>query len=71
MILKLSEYTDSEFLKIIRSWNNLSQEELAKKIGKNKRTIYDYESQIYTFNMTTLRRIAKELSLTITIEKKK
>ncbi len=70
MKINLNDFSDGEILKIIRDWNGLTQEQLAKKIGKNKRTIYDYESELYTYNMKTLRKIAKELNLTITIEKK-
>lgn len=71
MKLKLSDYNDSDLLRILREWSGLTQEELAKKIGKNKRSIYDYEAGIYTFNMVTLRKIMKELDLEITIDKKK
>ena len=70
MKLKLNDYNDGEILKIIREWRNLTQAELAKKIGKNKRTVYDYETENYTYNMKTLRKIAKELNLEITIETK-
>ena len=70
MKLKLSNYDDGEVLKIIREWRNLTQAELAKKIGKDKRTIYDYEAGNFTYNMQTLRKIAKELNLEITIETK-
>ena len=55
-------------MKIIREWRNLTQAELAKKIGKNKRAVYDYEAGNYSYNMQTLRKIAKELNLDITIE---
>ena len=71
MKIKVNDYSDSEVLKILREWDHITQEELAKKIGKNKRTIYDYEAQLYTYNMTTLRKIAKELNLEIIIQKKK
>ncbi len=70
MKLNLNDYSDREILKILREWNNLTQEDLAKKIGKNKRTIYDYENGLYTFNMKILRKIAKELNLEIIIKKK-
>lgn len=70
MRLKLNDYSDGEILKMIREWRNLSQEELAKKIKKNRRTIYDYEAGNYTYNMQTLRKIAKELNLNIIIETK-
>lgn len=71
MRLDIDKYSDGEILKIVREWANISQEELAKKINKNRNSIGDYERGLYTYNMTTLRRIAKELNLKITIEKKK
>ena len=71
MKIKANDYSDGEILKIIREWNHLTQEDLAKKIGKNKRTIDDYETELYTYNMKTLRKLAKELDLEIIIQKKK
>lgn len=70
MKVNINDYSDGELLKIIREWGGVTQEELAKRIGKNKRTIYDYESELYTYNMKTLRKISKELGLKIIIEKK-
>jgi len=71
MRLDLEKYSDGEIIKIVREWANASQEELANKIDKTRGTICDYEREKYTYNMTTLRRIAKELNLKITIEKRK
>jgi len=70
MKLKLNDYSDGEILRILREWDNLTQKELAIKIGKDRRSVYDYEAGNYTYNMITLRKIAKELNLEITIEKK-
>ena len=70
MKLKLNDYSDGEILKILREWRNLTQAELAKKIGKDKRTVYDYEAGNFTYNIQILRKIAKELNLEITIETK-
>ena len=69
MKLKLNDYKD-EIIKILREWSNLSQEELDVKINKNRRSIYDYEKGNYTYNMVTLRKIAKVLNLDIIIVKK-
>lgn len=69
MKLKLNDYKD-EIIKILREWSNLSQEELDVKINKNRRNIYDYEKGNYTYNMVTLRKIAKVLNLDIIIVKK-
>lgn len=70
MRLKVNDYSDGEILKIIRDWYNLTQPELAQMINKNKRTIYDYESELYTYNMKTLREIANKLNLEIIIQTK-
>lgn len=70
MKIKANDYSDGEILKILREWNNLTQEDLAKKIGKNK-YFNDYETELYIYNMRTLRKIAKELDLEIIIQKKK
>ncbi len=70
MQLKIKDYKNGEILKIIREWDNISQEELGKLIGKDKKTIYNYEAENFTYNMTTLRKIAEKLDLEIIIRKK-
>lgn len=70
MQLKIKDYKNGEKLKIIREWDNISQEELGKLIGKDKKTIYNYEAENFTYNMTTLRKIAEKLDLEIIIRKK-
>ena len=70
MELKVKDYKNGEILKIIREWDNISQEELGKLIGKDKKTIYNYEAENFTYNMTTLRTIAEKLNLEIIIRKK-
>lgn len=70
MKIKISEYSDSDLIRIIREWSNLTQKEFGDLIGKDERTIYDYEAGNYTFNMITLRRIMDKIGLEITIEKK-
>ena len=66
----VKDYKNGEILKIIREWDNISQEELGKLIGKDKKTIYNYEAENFTYNMTTLRKIAEKLDLEIIIRKK-
>ena len=70
MQLKVKDYKNGEILKIIREWDNISQEESGKLIGKDKKTIYNYEAENFTYNMTTLRKIAEKLDLEIIIRKK-
>lgn len=70
MELKVKNFSNGEILKIIREWDNLSQEQLGNLIGKTKKTIYNYEAGNFTYNMTTLREIADKLNLEIIIKKK-
>lgn len=70
MELKVKDYKNGEILKIIREWDNISQEQLGNLIGKDKKTIYNYEAENFTYNMTTLRKIAEKLDLEIIIRKK-
>lgn len=70
MELRVKDYKNGEILKIIREWNNISQEQLGNLIGKDKKTIYNYEAENFTYNMTTLRKIAEKLDLEIIIRKK-
>lgn len=70
MELKVKDYKNGEILKIIREWDNISQEQLGVLIGKDKKTIYNYEAENFTYNMTTLRKIAEKLDLEIIIRKK-
>lgn len=70
MELKVKDYKNGEILKIIREWDNISQEQLGELIGKDKKTIYNYEAENFTYNMTTLRTIAEKLNLEIIIRKK-
>lgn len=70
MKIKINDYNDSDLIKIIREWSNLTQKEFGDLIGKDERSIYDYEAGNYTFNMITLRKIMDKVGLEITIEKK-
>jgi len=70
MKIKINEYSNSNLIRLIREWANLTQKEFAHLIRKDKRTIYDYEAGNYTFNMITLRKIMDKVGLEITIEKK-
>lgn len=70
MKIKINDYSDSDLIRIIREWSGLTQKEFANLIGKDERTVYDYEAGNYTYNMVTLRRIMDKVGLEITIEKK-
>ena len=70
MKFKANEYSKGDIIKFIRQWSNLTQKEFAKKVGKSKRTIEDYESGITNYNIQFLKDIAKKFNLEIIICKK-
>ena len=71
MRLNINDYSKGEILKIIRQWNNLTQKEFAKLVGKSTRTIEDYEAGITNYNIQFLKSIAKKFNLDIVITKRK
>lgn len=70
MKLKLNDYSNSEFIKILREWTELTQEQFGKKIGKSGQTIADYESGKTKYNIATLRKISEEFDIEIIARKK-
>lgn len=66
----MNEYNKGEIIKIIREWSELTQKDFAKKIGKSKRTVEEYESNRVSYSIDTLKKIAEIFNLSITIEKK-
>lgn len=50
-------------LKIIRALRNLSQQELAEKVGISKSLLSRIESNNRTLSKTTLKKISRELSI--------
>lgn len=71
MKINISDYSKGEIIKIIREWTELTQKDFAKKIGKSKRTIEEYESNRVSYSIDTLKKIGETFTLDITIEKKK
>lgn len=71
MKVRLNDYGSGTFIKIIREWTGLTQEEFGKRIGRRRRTIQDYETEKANYNIRTLQKIAKEFKITIIAEKKK
>ena len=71
MKIDITKYKTNEILKFIRQGLDLTQEEMAKKIGISKSSIekYEYDTTNYTFE--TLVKIAKKCNLKITIETQK
>ncbi|MCI8443581.1 MAG: helix-turn-helix transcriptional regulator [Clostridia bacterium] len=70
MKLNLKDYTKGEAIKIIREWTNLTQKDFAKRIGKSKRTIEQYEAGTVNYGVEILKKIAKEFDIDIIIAKK-
>ena len=71
MKVKLKDYGTGDFIRIIREWTGLTQEEFAKRISKTRRTIQDYESGKINYGIKTLQRIEKEFNIHIIAEKEK
>ena len=44
MRLNLKDYSKGDAIKFIREWTNLTQKDFAKRIGKSKRTVEQYEA---------------------------
>ena len=70
MKLNLKDYSKGEAIRIIREWTNLTKKDFAKRIGKSKRTLEQYEAGTVNYGVETLKIIAKEFNIDIIIEKK-
>lgn len=66
----MKDYTKGEAIRIIREWTNLTQKDFAKRIGKSKRTIEQYEVGTVNYGVEVLKTIVKEFDIDIIIEKK-
>lgn len=66
----MKDYTKGEAIRIIREWTNLTQKDFAKRIGKSKRTIEQYEANKVNYGVEVLKTIAKEFDIDIIITKK-
>lgn len=70
MKLNLKDYSKGEAIRIIREWTNLTKKDFAKRIGKSKRTLEQYEAGTVNYGVETLKVMAKEFNIDIIIEKK-
>ena len=70
MKLNMKDYSKGEAIRIIREWTNLTQKDFAKRIGKSKRTIEQYEAGTVNCGIEVLKTIAKEFNIDIIIQKK-
>ena len=71
MKINAKEYKTNEILKFIRQGLDLTQEELANKIGVSKSSIEKYEYGTTNYTFETLVKIAEKCDLNITIETNK
>ncbi len=71
MKVSLNDYSAGEFIRIIREWTGLTQKEFGKRIGRSARTIQEYESENFGYNIKTLQKISKEFNIVITAEKRR
>lgn len=68
MKIDVTKYKTNEVFKFIRQGLDLTQEELAKKIGISKSSIEKYEYGTVNYTFETLVEIAKKYNLKVTIE---
>lgn len=71
MKFNIKNYDRGDAIRIIREWTNLTQKDFAKRIGKSKRTIEQYEAGTVNYGIDVLNKIAKEFNIDIIVEKNK
>lgn len=71
MKFNIKDYDRGDAVRIIREWTNLTQKDFAKRIGKSKRTIEQYEAGTVNYGIDVLNKIAKEFNIDIIVEKSK
>lgn len=71
MKFNIKDYDRGDAIRIIREWTNLTQKDFAKRIGKSKRTIEQYEAGTVNYGIDVLNKIAKEFNIDIIVEKNK
>lgn len=70
MKFNMKDYSKGEAIRIIREWTNLTQKDFAKRIGKSKRTVEQYEAGTVNYGVEILKTISKEFDIDIIIKKK-
>ena len=71
MKFNIKDYDRGDAIRIIREWTNLTQKDFAKRIGKSKRTIEQYEAGTVNYGIDVINKIAKEFNIDIIVEKNK
>ena len=70
MKIKLNDYDQGTFIRVIREWTGLTQKQFAKVLGKSERQIQYYESGERSYNVCFLKLITKEFDINIYSEVK-
>lgn len=70
MKINAKDYKANETFKFLRQGLNLTQDQLAKKIGVSKSAIEKYEYGTCNYTFETLLKIADKFNLNIIIEDK-
>ena len=71
MKINLKECDSGEFIKILREWSGLTQEEFAEILDKSTRTIQDYEAGVINYKIDILKKIINKTNINIFAEKYK
>jgi len=69
MKINLKDYDSGDFIKILRQWSGLTQEEFAELLGKSTRTIQDYEAGVINYKIDILKKIINKMNINIIAEK--
>lgn len=70
MIIKATDYTPNEIVKIVREWTGLTQQQFGESIHRSRHTVQSMELGRSNIYLHTLLDIASKHGLVITIEKK-
>jgi len=70
VVIKDKTYTRGDIIRMIREWNDQTQKEFAKEIGKSTISIQKYEADEVNYGIQVLFDLVYEHKIVITIEKK-
>lgn len=71
MKLKANDYNNSDLIKIIREWTELSQQDFAQSLGLTRSTIAKYERNERNYTFDTFIKICRKHNIDVILEKKK
>ena len=70
VVIKDKTYTRGDIIRMIREWNDQTQKEFAKEIGKSTISIQKYEADELNYGIQVLFDLVYKHKIVITIEKK-